>query len=84
MANIETPMAMDATTDSVKVRLRKSDIGTMGSGTKNSTTTKAMMPTTAMMPSVQLVPEFHSNWLPPIDTQMSRVETPTASRTMPR
>src|SRR5690606_4210827 len=84
VANIETPIAIEAMTESVKVRLRKSDIGTIGSFTKNSTVMKALIASPAMTASTMLVEESQSNWLPPIDTQISSVETPTASSTMPK
>src|SRR6478736_803901 len=84
VANIETPIAIDAMTESVKVRLRNSDIGTIGSLTKNSTVMNAAMATPAMTASMMLVDESLWNWPPPIETQMRRVETPTASSTMPK
>src|SRR6218665_2085326 len=84
VANIDTPIAIEAMTERVKVRLRNSDIGTIGSFTKNSTVMNAAIARPAMTASMMLVAEFHSNWLPPIETQISRVETPTASRTMPK
>ena len=52
VTNIETPTAIEAMTDSVNVRLANSDIGTIGSATKNSTTTNAMIATMEMMPSI--------------------------------
>ena len=84
VANIETPMAIEAMTDRVKVRFRNSDIGTIGSLTKNSTVMNAAIATPAVTTSMMLVEESQSNWLPPMETQMSRVETPTARSTMPK
>ena len=83
VANIATPTEIDAITASVNVRFVKRLIGTMGSSTRNSVMTKPTIAAAEMPTSTKLVMEFHSNWLPPIETQISSSDTPTARSTAP-
>ncbi len=82
--NIAMPVAMEATTARVKVRLRNSDSGTSGSGARSS----FMMNSTAASsapPTMRAVLRLHhSKESPASVTQMSSSETAADSRTMPR
>ncbi len=82
--NIAMPVAMDAMTESVKVRLRNSPSGMSGSFERSSTrmNSAAAMTDPPTMRTVSML--THSNESPARVTQMSRSETATESRTMPR
>ena len=82
--NIAMPVAIDAMTESVKVRSRNRLSGMSGSFERSSTRMNraVAMSDPPTMRTVWML--AHSKESPARVTQMSRSETPTESRTMPR
>ncbi len=82
--NIAMPVAIDARTESVKVRSRNSVSGTRGSGERSSTMTNAITPRMPP-PTMRRVSMLHQSKLDPARvTQIRSEETDAASSTMPR
>ncbi len=82
--NIAIPVAMDATTASVKVRFLNSVSGISGFLTRSSVMMNRIVARIAP-PTMRIVWVLHqSNESPASVTQMSRSETADESRTMPK
>ena len=93
--NIAMPVAIEAMTDRVKVRLRKSVRGMRGSFERSSTMTKRIA-ASSEPPTISTVDRLHQSLLfatspqsppfvvPAFVTQMSSSDTETESSTMPR
>ena len=82
--NMATPTERLAMTARVKVRLLNIVSGTIGSFTTSSVITKAIRARAAPPTISQDSIEFHSNWWPPMVTQISSSETPALSSTAPK
>ncbi len=71
------------TEQTVKTGLRKRCGGSMGSGARRSTRTKAVSSTTAPTKSPMIVAEPHGYVVPPHSRPRTRAEEPSATSTMP-